>query len=61
MAQVHLWRITLARRRVAKREWLAGGAFVVVLAPYIYVWIQPDYSLIPTARAAGGDAGRAWE
>ncbi len=40
--------LTRARRRSAVRGWAAGGAFALVLALYIALWIRPDYSLIPT-------------
>ncbi len=44
--------LTLARRRAAVRGWTAGGGLAAVLALYIWLWIQPDFSLIPTAWVA---------
>ncbi len=38
-----------ARRRASAKGWIAGGALLGVLALYVFVWIQPDLSLIPTA------------
>lgn len=41
-----------ARRRAARRGWAAGALLALGLAVYIYVAIQPDLSLIPTAWLA---------
>jgi hypothetical protein len=41
-----------ARRRASIRGWLAGALLALVLALYIWLVIQPDLSLIPTAWAA---------
>lgn len=44
--------ISAARRRTARRGWLAGAALVIILATYIWFGIQPDLSLIPSAWLA---------
>jgi hypothetical protein len=41
-----------ARRRAALRGWMAGVALAIVLGLYIWLVIQPDLSLIPTAWIA---------
>ncbi len=38
-----------AKRRAMVRGWIAGGVLFVILALYVLVWVQPDFSLIPTA------------
>ena len=38
-----------ARRRAIVRGWTAGGVLALVLTLYVGLWIQPDFSLIPTA------------
>lgn len=42
----------LARRRASTRGRIVGLLFAFSLALYVGVWIQPDYSLIPTAWIA---------
>ena len=44
--------LALARRRAAVRGWIAGGTLFLVLALYVGLWIQPDFSLIPSAWLA---------
>jgi len=44
--------VTKAKARAAKRGWLAGGIFALLLALYIWVVIRPDLSLIPAAWIA---------
>ena len=44
--------LALACRRATARGWIAGGGLAVVLALYIWLWIRPDFSLIPTAWIA---------
>ncbi len=41
-----------ARRRSVRRGWMAGALLAAVLGLYIWLFIQPDLSLIPTAWAA---------
>ncbi len=41
-----------ARHRAAVRGWLSGGALAGALALYIWLVIQPDLTLIPSAWAA---------
>lgn len=44
--------LALARRRAAVRGWITGGTLFLVLALYVGLWIQPDFSLIPSAWVA---------
>jgi hypothetical protein len=40
--------VALARRRALRIGLLAGAALAFLLALYVWFWIQPDLSLIPT-------------
>ena len=44
--------IRSARRRAARRGWMAGAGLAGFLALYIWLVIQPDLSLIPSAWIA---------
>ncbi|MEX0842793.1 MAG: hypothetical protein WD120_00460 [Gemmatimonadota bacterium] len=41
-----------ARRRAARRGWMAGAGLGLVLGLYVWLVIQPDLSLIPSAWIA---------
>jgi hypothetical protein len=44
--------VAKARRRSARRGWIAGGVAAVLLGLYVWLVIQPDLSLIPGAWVA---------